>query len=318
MTGRPEQRRLAAILATDLVGYSRLMATDEEGTLGLLRSLRAELVDPAIDAHRGRIVKLMGDGSLVEFGSVVDAIRCAIDIQKGIAQRNADVPDEQHLQLRIGINLGDVIVDGEDIYGDGVNVASRLEGLAEPGGIVASGTVFDYARGKVQAEFDDLGLLEVKNFPDPVRAYRVRWEGAASTRGTASSRRRKRGTKRLLAAALAALLVVIGASAYWFVNEPPPPSGKPSIAVLPFDNVGGGADIDRLAGGLTEDVITDLSRFAEFDVIARNSTEVYKGQAVDIREVDEDLGVDYVLEGSIQQGANSRYRAIDQCTGRHA
>ena len=219
MPGRAEQRRLAAILASDIVGYSRLMANDEEATLGRLRSLRAELIDPVIDRYRGRIVKLMGDGSLVEFASVVDAIRCAIDIQAGMAARDKDLPDEQRIDLRIGVNLGDVIVDGDDIYGDGVNIASRLEGLAEPGGIVVSGTAFDYAKGKVQADFTDLGLQEVKNIPEPVRAYQVRREGAADIVARETPIRRRRASRLSIAAALVALLLMIVAGTYWLVES---------------------------------------------------------------------------------------------------
>ncbi len=236
------ERRLAAILAADVVGYSRLMGEDEAGTLARLKSLRRELVKPKITGGRGRIVKLMGDGLLAEFPSVVEAVRCAVDIQQDMAGREADLPDERRLRLRIGVNLGDIIVEGSDIYGGGVNLAARLEGLADPGGICISGKVYEEVRNNLPTAFEDLGERKVKNIPEPIRVYR--WAGAAAD------------TIPGVAGAAGAL----------------PLPDKPSIAVLPFDNMSGDPEQEYFADGLTEDIITELSRFQTFFVIARNSS----------------------------------------------
>jgi adenylate cyclase len=289
------QRRLAAILAADVVGYSRLMGEDEAGTLTRLKELRATLVDPVVAEHRGRIVKLMGDGALVEFASVVDAVQCAVEIQCAMAERNAEVPEDRRIEFRVGINLGDVIVEGEDIYGDGVNVAARLEGLAEPGGVCVAGTVFDHVKGKLDLPFDDMGSQTVKNIAAPVRAYR--WRSGPVT---------------------AAISVVPEMTAK--TSRDPYLPNKPSIAVLPFDNMSGDPEQEYFADGLAEDIITTLSKLSNLFVISRNSTFAYKGKATDVRKIAEDLGVGSVLEGSVRK-AGDRVRItgqlIDAKTGNH-
>jgi adenylate cyclase len=288
------ERRLCAILAADVVGYSRLMGEDEAGTLERLKSLRKELVQPGITARKGRIVKLMGDGLLAEFPSIVEAVQCAVDIQAAMPDREPGLPEDARIRLRIGVNLGDIIGEGSDIYGDGVNLAARLEGLAIPGGICISGTVFDQVSGKIPLAFADLGEQRVKNFDHPVRVYRiVLGEGTGgSDAGDVSS----------------------GGPA---VLELP---DKPSIAVLPFSNMSGDPEQDYFADGITEDIITALSRVRWLFVIARNSTFSYKGTSPDIRQVSRDLGVHYVVEGSVRRGG-SRIRItaqlIEATTGRH-
>ncbi len=237
------ERRLAAILAADVVGYSRLMELDEVGTLAALKTHRKELIDPAIAEHRGRIVKLMGDGTLVEFASVVDAVTCAVAIQTGTAQRRAGALEGRRIDLRIGVHLGDIIVEGEDIYGEGVNVAARLEGLAEPGGICLSGDTYRQVRGKVEANFEDLGEREVKNLAEPLRVYRIAIAGPSSA-------------------------ITPG------VTKPLPLPDKPSIAVLPFTNMSGDPEQEYFSDGLTEDIITALAAWRSFPVIARNSAFV--------------------------------------------
>ncbi len=281
------KRRLAAILAADVVGYSRLMGEDEAGTLARLKSLRRELVQPKIAEGSGRIVKLMGDGLLAEFPSVVEAVQCAVEIQQDMVGREADLPDERRIRLRIGVNLGDIIVEGSDIYGDGVNVAARLEGLAEPGGICISGKVYEEVGSKLPTAFEDLGEQEVKNIREPVRVYR--WTEAAADPMP--------GTEGAL-----------------------PLPDKPSIAVLPFTNMSGDPEQEYFSDGITEDIITELSRFSSLFVIARNSSFTYKGQPVDVRRVAQELGVRYVLEGSIRRaGKRVRITAqlIDSETGNH-
>ncbi len=280
-------RRLSAILAADVVGFSRLMGADEAGTLDRLKALRRELVQPKIREYSGRIVKLMGDGLLAEFPSVVDAVRCAVDIQNAIAAHEADEPEERRISLRIGVNLGDIIVEGSDIYGDGVNVAARLEGLAEPGGVCISGPAFDTVEGKLDLVFEDVGPQQVKNIARPVRAYRL-----ASTH--------------------------IGALDAPEASLPLP--DKPSIAVLPFSNMSGDPEQDYFSDGITEDIITELSRFREFDVIARNSSFLFKGRFVKVQDVRRELGARYVVEGSVRKSGD-RVRVttqlIDAETGTH-
>ena len=283
-------RRLAAILAADVAGYSRLMGADEEGTLAALKEIRRELADPKIKEHRGRIVKTTGDGLLLEFASVVDAVRCAVEVQREMAERNAEVPTEKRIQFRMGINLGDIIKDGRDIYGDGVNVAARLEALAAPGGICVSRVVRDQVRDKLDFAFEDLGEQQVKNIARPVRVYRVHELGAAakSPLGPASP-----------------LL---------------PLPDKPSIAVLPFANMSGDPEQEYFADGMVEEIITALSRIRWLFVIARNSSFTYKSQSVDVKQVGRELGARYVLEGSVRKSGN-RVRItgqlIDAITGAH-
>ncbi len=283
------ERKLTAILAADVVGYSRLMGEDEAGTLARLKSLRKELVKPQIAEGRGRIVKLMGDGLLAEFPSVVEAVRCAVEIQQNMAGREADLPDERRLRLRIGVNLGDIIVEGSDIYGDGVNVAARLEGLADPGGICISGPAFDTVDGKVDLVFEDVGEQQMKNIAKPVRVYRLASGSPQDGPPTHPA-------------------------------EPLPLPDKPSIAVLPFDNMSGDPEQEYFADGITEDIITELSRNRWMTVIARNTTFTYKGAAVNIADVARELGVRYVIEGSVRRSSDRvriSVQLIEGLTGNH-
>ena len=323
------ERRLAAILAADVVGYSRLMGEDEAGALAALKTHRKEIVDPRIAAHGGRVVKLMGDGMLVEFPSVVEAMQCAVEIQRAMAERNAAVPEDRRVEFRIGINLGDVIVDGDDIHGDGVNVAARLEALAEPGGICIRRAVRNQVRDKLPYTYEDLGEIEVKNIARPVRVFQVVID-EADTAPAAAARTRKPWMWPAIAAAV--VVVMAGAVALWLEPWAPrvepasleqmafPLPDKPSIAVLPFDNMSGDPDQDYVADGFTENIITALSRNKAMFVIARNSTFTYKGKAVKVKQVAEDLGVRYVLEGSVQRsGDKVRVTAqlIDATGGSH-
>jgi len=271
------ERRLAAVMALDVAGYSRLMGADEEGTLARLKALRKTLVDPTIAAHRGRIVKTTGDGMLVEFASAVDAARSAIEVQRGMAEWNAGVPQQIRLQFRIGVHVGDIIIDENDIFGDGVNIASRLEGVAEPGGVCISDDAQRQIRGKIDIAFGDMGPQVLKNIAEPMRSWRLLLEESTSA---------KRSEKPS--------------------SEPAPLMlpDKPSIAVLPFQNMSGDPEQDYFCDGLVEDIITTLSKLAGLRVIARNSTFVYKGRSVDIREAARQLGVRYVLEGSVRKSGN--------------
>jgi len=288
-----QTRRLAAILAADVAGYSRLMGVDEEGTLERLKALRRELLDPKIAEHHGRLVKTTGDGLLVEFASVVDAVRCAVEVQQAMPERNTGVAAEGRIELRIGINLGDVIVEGDDLFGDGVNIAARIEALAEPGGICVSRVVRDQVRDKLDFSFEDMGEQQLKNISRPLRAYRVRQTGEGSAPG---------------------------AWARAAEHAAPPLPDKPSIAVLPFANMSGDPEQEYFVDGMVEDIITALSRIRWLFVIARNSSFTYKGQAVDMKQVGRELGVRYVLEGSVRK-AGGRVRItgqlIDAATGAH-
>jgi adenylate cyclase len=282
------ERRLAAILLTDMVGYSRLIGLDEEGTITRQKAHREEIIDPKLSAHGGRIVKTTGDGVLVEFPSVVDAVKCAVEVQKEMARRETDVPDDRRIQYRIGINLGDIVIDGDDILGDGVNVAARLEALAKLGGVCITGNVYEHLAGKTDIVFEDAGEQTVKNIPRPVRVWH--WQTDTVARDSNS------------------------------ISEPPPLPDKPSIAVLPFDNMSGDPEQEYFADGMSEDIITGLSKFRWLFVIARNSSFAYKGKSPDVRDVARDLGVRYVLEGSVRRGA-ARLRItaqlIDAETGSH-
>jgi len=289
------ERRLAAILAADVAGYSRLMGADEEGTLAALKMLRRELTDPKIKEHRGRIVKTTGDGLLLEFASVVDAVRCAVEVQREMAERNADVPPDRRIEFRMGINVGDVIRDGRDIYGDGVNVAARLEALAAPGGICVSRVVRDQVRDKLELSFEDMGEQQVKNIARPVRVHRVVL--GESPPPVASAGATEGSTKPSLAL-----------------------PDKPSIAVLPFQNMSGDPEQEYFADGMVEEIITALSRIKWLFVIARNSSFTYKGQPVDVTRVGRELGVRYVLEGSVRKGGNQvriTAQLIDAANGAH-
>lgn len=327
------QRRLTAILAADVVGYSHLMEANEADTLARLKSARETLIDPKITALGGRIVKLMGDGALVEFASVVDAVECAAEIQRSMSESKANAAAKGSLELRIGVNLGDVIVDGADIYGDGVNVAARLERLAEPGEVLVSGAAFDQVETKLPYRFEFLGEQRVKNLDKPIRVYRVRQEPI----GTAAEPARKTSVNkwRWPAIAAAVLLAAAGGFAAWNGLRPeatPSPDlasparmalplpDKPSIAVLPFTNMSNEAGQEFFADGMTDDLITDLSKINGLFVIARNSTFAYQGKPVRISQVAEELGVRYVLEGSVRRaGDEVRVNAqlIDALTGGH-
>jgi TolB-like protein/class 3 adenylate cyclase len=288
-----QTRRLAAILAADVAGYSRLMGEDEEGTLAALKAIRREVADPKIKEHHGRIVKTTGDGLLLEFASVVDAVRCAVEVQREMAERNADVPPDRRIELRMGINLGDIIKDGRDIYGDGVNVAARLEALAEPGGICVSRVVRDQVRDKLAFSFEDMGEQQVKNITRPIRVHRI-----------------------LLSTQPGPSKPVVGTATGPSLTLP----DKPSIAVLPFQNMSGDPEQEYFADGMVEEIITALSRIRWLFVIARNSSFTYKGQSVDVKQVGRELGVRYVLEGSVRK-AGQRVRItgqlIDATTGAH-
>ena len=288
------ERRLAAILAADVVGSCRLIGIDEEGTLAQLKALRKTLFDPKIAQHHGRIVKNTGDGALVEFASVVDAVRCADDVQRSVAEQNTDVPQDKRIEFRIGIHVGDIIIADDDIFGDGVNIAVRLEGIAEPGGVSISDDAHRQIRGKVEITFEDMGSQSLKNIAEPMRAWRVRI-GPSSSPAMLT----KPPTETAQALAL---------------------PDKPSIAVLPFTNMSGDPKQDYFADGMVEDIITALSRFKALFVIARNSSFTYKGRAVDVKQVGRELGVRYVLEGSVRKAAN-RVRItgqlVDTATGAH-
>jgi adenylate cyclase len=325
------ERKLTAIMAADVVGYSRLMGADEAGTHAALKALRTEVVDPTIAQHHGRIVKLMGDGALVEFASVVDALTCAVAIQRGMTGRNAEVPVETRIAFRIGINLGDIIVDGDDIYGNGVNVAARLESLAEPGGICISGRVLDQVEKNVDVGFAFLGPQTVKNIDRPVNAYKVLLDPADAGRIVDAPKARKPGRPWLIAA-LVALVVAVGGAGLWYHQTKPdfaPASvakmtyslpDKPSLAVLPFTNIGGDPEQEYFADGMTDDLITDLSKVSGLHVIASNSVFTYKGKPVKVQDVATDLGVRYVLEGSVRRaGGRMRINAqlIDASDGGH-
>jgi adenylate cyclase len=315
-------RRLAAILAADVVGYSRLMGDDEAGTLEKLKTHRKELIEPLLAEHRGRIVKLMGDGALCEFGSVVDAVACAIAIQRGMAERETGVAEDQKIRFRIGINTGDVIIEGDDIYGDGVNVAARLEGLAEPGGICVSGRVREEIARKLAVGFTPMGAQRVKNIAEPVEAWRVVLEPGQVPRA-AGLRVPTRRPIASLGVAGAALLLMLAGGLWWVSTQSGPGTTEAprlSLVVLPFDNLSGDPDQEYFADGITEDLTTDLSRLPGSLVIARNSAFTYKGKVVDPKQVGRELGVRYVLEGSVRRiGNDVRVNAqlIDTKTGAH-
>ena len=287
MTEARVERRLAAILAADVVGYSRLMGGDEEGTVGALKALRQSLLEPQIAENRGRIVKTTGDGVLVEFASAVNAVRCALGIQRAMPTHNADLPPDKRIEFRIGINVGDIIVEGDDIFGDGVNVAARLESISDPGGICISDVVHQQVNGRLDADFVDQGEQSLKNIARRVRVYRLKLTSKVA-------------------------------------SEPPRPilalPDKPSIAVLAFTNMSGDPEQEYFSDGISEDIITDLSKLSQLQVIARNSTFTYKGKPVDVKQVGRELGVRYVLEGSVRKAGN-RVRVtgqlIDTLSGAH-
>ena len=320
------ERRLAAVLTADVVGYSRLMGVDEAGTLAALKAHRAELIEPKAEQHSGRTIKLMGDGTLMEFPSVVDAVTFAIEVQCAMRERNGAIAEDKQIRFRVGINIGDVIIEGVDIYGDGVNVAARLEGLAEPGGICVARNVRNQIRDKLDLNLEDLGEVEVKNIARPIRVFRIILDDKAAAFVTPIAAPSAKPTDRqsksikkpwLAAAAAIAIFALAGGGVVWWQTRSTegesaavgqmaiPLPDKPSIAVLPFVNLSGDAEQDYFVDGFTNAIITNLSKFPELFVIASNSVFTYKGKAVRINEVGRQLGVRYVLEGSFQRGADT-------------
>ena len=286
MAENPVQRRLAAILAADVVGFSRLMGADEEGTLAALKARRRDILQPMVAKHHGRVVKVMGDGVLVEFASAVSAVQCAIDLQQAMAVANHDLQDDRHIVLRVGVNLGDVMVEGSDLYGEGVNIAARLEALADPGDVLISDKVRYEVAGKLRLTFEDLGKRELKNITESVQIYRVSGTSTAP------------------------------ASALGKMTGPE----KPSIAVLPFTNMGSDPEQQYFSDGITEDIITELSRFRSLFVIARNSSFVFRDKTVDAKQIGRTLGAGYIVEGSVRRmGSRVRVTAqlIEAATGNH-
>ncbi|WP_054006371.1 adenylate/guanylate cyclase domain-containing protein [Cypionkella psychrotolerans] len=310
------ERRLTAILTSDVVGYSRLMGEDEVGTLARLVACRKEVIDPAIAQFHGHIVKLMGDGALVEFASIVDAVHCAAAIQRGMADYDQSTSEAQRIRLRIGVNLGDIIIQDNDIYGDGVNIAARLESLAEPGGICISGTAFDHAAQKVDVGFSALGEQKLKNIATPIRVYRILLDPGDV--GKVKSASRRPGTLKLKPLVVAALVVASIAVVFaWQTHSVPE---RPSVAVLPFENLSGDPAQDYFADGITEDLITDLAKLTGLDVIARDSAFAYRGKPIVLAKVAGDLGVRYVVEGSVRRAEGQiRVNAalLDAATGKH-
>jgi len=330
MTTQEVKRKLTAILNADVKGYSRLMGADEEGTLRTLTAYR-EVMAILIQQHNGRVINAPGDALLAEFESVVDAVKSAVEIQRELAKRNADLPADRKMEYRIGINLGDVMADGESIYGDGVNIAARLESLADAGGICISGTVYDQVENKLSLGYEYLGEQTVKNIAKPVRVYRVLME----PRKPSEVKAKVKGRNRKYFALAVAVVVIIGAIAAWQIIWRPshpkiemaskekmafPLPDKPSIAVLPFTNMSGDSKEDYFSDGITEEIITALSKVPYLFVIARNSTFTYKGKPVKVKQVSEELGVRYVLEGSVRKaGDKVRITAqlIDALSGHH-
>jgi class 3 adenylate cyclase/TolB-like protein len=340
---QPVKRRLAAILAADVAGYSRLMGADEEGTLDRLKAHRRELVDSKIKEHRGRIVKTTGDGMLVEFPSVVDAVRCAVELQRAMLDRNAETPEDRRIAFRIGINLGDVIIDGDDIYGDGVNIAARLEALAEPSGICISRVVRDQIRDKLPYRFEDMGEQSVKNIARPVRVYAMSATIVASTALVTAPAPlgRVRTLQHLIVPASAIAVLCIAMAAWWAWPNGTPAGGptrspvaptaplavaeiKPaprlSVVVLPFSNLSNDPDQEYFVDAITDDLTTDLSRISGSFVIARNTAFTYKGKSLDVKQIGRELGVRYVLEGSarpVGEQIQVNVQLIDAESGAH-
>ena len=334
----PSVRRLTAILAADVAGYSRLMGADEEGTHERLRDHLRELIEPKIGEHRGRVVKNTGDGFLAEFASVVDAVRCAVEVQRGMAERNAGTPAEKRIEFRVGINLGDVIAERDDIFGDGVNVAARLEALAEPGGICVSRVVRDQIRDKLPYAFEDRGEQSVKNIVRPVRVYALRPETIAELpvagAPVAVYRRRRSIVAPIVAASAAVLVIAVVAWWVWPATRSPPSSAvaaatsiaqplvapRLSIVVLPFANLSNDPDQQYFADGITEDLTTDLSRIADMLVISRTTAFTYRNKPIDTKQIGRELGVRYVLEGSVRRSGNQvrvNTQLIDADTDAH-
>ena len=327
-----ETRKIAAILVADVVGYSRLAGADEDRTLARLRGLRSDLIDPAIAAHRGRVVKRTGDGSIVEFRSVVDAVRCAIEVQSGLIERNAGVPPERRIESRIGIHLGDVVEEADgDLMGDGVNIAARLEGVAKPGAICVSEDAYRQVRGRLDLAISDLGLIQLKNIADPIRVYSL--EVGKPTQAKLPEKppeREKRPQLPLVSAGIAALLILVAAAWYLLAanrsvpvasNAPPPlAAARLSIVVLPFANLSGDPAQDYLADAVTDQLTTAITRLRGSFMIAQTTALAYKGKPVDAKAIGRELNVRYVLEGSVQPTGNQvrvNAQLIDAESGAH-
>ncbi len=338
-----ETRKIAAILVSDIVGYSRLAGADEDRILARLRALRSDLIDPTIALHHGRIVKRTGDGSLIEFRSVVDAVRCAIEVQNGMVERNAGLPPERRIEFRVGIHLGDVVEESDgDLMGDGVNIAARLEGIAKPGAICLSEDAYRQVKGRLDLAVTDLGATQLKNIADPIRVYSLQVGVPAQAKPATAAgpvAPKKRSSLAPLAAGIAALLIVLAGGAWWLLgaNRPaavatkspapvasnvttPAEARHLSLVVLPFANLSNDPSQDYFADGITESLTTDLSRLSGAFVIARNTAFTFKGKNVDAREIGKELGVRYVLEGSVQRDAGRvrvNVQLIDAETGNH-
>jgi adenylate cyclase len=334
-----ETRKIAAILAADVVGFSRMASADEDGTLARLRALRADLIDPTVAGQNGRVFKRTGDGALVEFRSVVEAVRCAIAVQIAMVERNAGLPPERRIEFRIGIHLGDVVEESDgDLMGDGVNIAARLEGIATPGAICLSEDAYRQVKGRLDLKVTDLGLTHLKNIAEPIRAYSLQVGVLAQAKPTPAAEPaipakppalKKRTGPAMLAAALAALVILIAGGGWWFLdaNRPagvatkePVEAARLSIVVLPFANLSGDPGQDYLVDALTDALTTSLARFHDSFVIARNTAFTYKGKSVDAKAIGRDLGVRYVLEGSVQpSGDRMRVNAqlVDADSGAH-
>ena len=331
-----ETRKIAAILVSDVVGYSRLAGADEDRILARLRALRSDLIDPAIAAHHGRIVKRTGDGSIIEFRSVVDAVRCAIEVQHGLIERNAGVREDRRIEFRVGIHLGDVVEESDgDLMGDGVNIAARLEGIAKPGAICLSEDAYRQVKGRLDLAVTDLGPTQLKNIAEPIRVYSLQVGVPAQAKPAepvtpaAPTPQKRRFGLAPLAAALAALLIVIAGGAWWFLNanrpasvatKTPAEAARLSIVVLPFANLSGDPGQDYLVDALTDELTTSLARIRGSFVIARNTAMTFKGKPVDAKAIGKDMGVRYVLEGSVQpSGDRMRVNAqlIDAGSGAH-
>ena len=317
-----ETRKIAAILVSDIVGYSRLAGADEDRILARLRALRSDLIDPTIALHRGRVVKRTGDGSLIEFRSVVDAVRCAIEVQNGMVERNAGLPPERRIEFRVGVHLGDVVEEADgDLMGDGVNIAARLEGVCEPGAICLSEDAYRQVSGRLDMAVADLGPTQLKNIERPIRVYSLQVGMPAQVKPPEAIGRSRLGV--LTAAGIALLAGVAAAGWYGFVRLPShsvAASHFPAIAVLSFDDLSLDKSLGDLGDGVSEDIIGMLSRFTDLSVTARNSSFVYKGKPVDIRQVGHDLNVDYALEGSVRKEADQiriTAQLIDAKTGEH-
>ena len=327
-----EKRKLAAILAADVVGFSRLTGGDEEGTLARLRTLWSDLIAPTISVHNGRVVKRTGDGTIVEFRSVVDAVRCAIEVQNGMVERNAGLPPERRIEFRVGVHLGDVVEESDgDLMGDGVNIAARLEGIAKPGTICLSEDAYRQVKSRLDLAVSDLGAIQLKNIAEPVRVYSLEVGKAAQAKATKPAAPKQRSIFVLLGAGIVALIAIAGGAWYFLganrtstvTSNAPATRAEAahlSIVVLPFTNLSGDPSQDYFADGITENLTTDLSRIRNSFVIARNTAFTFKGKNIPIKEISKELGVRYVLEGSVQRDQNScaRQRATYRRRDRRA